>query len=140
MSAALYTFLTCASLKAELDTNKGSCFTTDVGEAVGEPKYNGMHLADKCCASCQPGCAACIAKGNPRSFCGTIGACHQSSTCALPKKCTQCMAKNTKADCQSFGVDCTETCASTSSATHRRAQSGASAAVQVSAGEQSSEH
>ena len=126
---------TCVSLKAELDATNGSCYTTDVGEAVGEPKYNGMHLAEKCCASCQPGCAACIASGNARSFCDTIHACHASSTCTLPKDCISCMAQNTKAKCESFGLGCTETCAP--STMHRRAQGGAAAAVQVQAGESS---
>ena len=43
-----------------------------------------------------------------------------------------------EAKCESYGIDCTETCVPTGSTAHRRVQGGtAAAAVQVQAGESS---
>ena len=121
-------FPTCPTLKTQLDAVHGSCFTADMGELTNVTAYRGMHLADKCCASCQPGCAKCIAGGHTRAFCTTIHVC-QATTCVLGKDCTACMTQTTQAACSSYGVDCS--CPGQQSS-RRRAQS--SAAVQVQAG------
>ena len=131
-------FASCGKLKAQLDASNGSCYTTDVGEATSNPAYDGLHLADKCCGTCQPGCSRCLAAGHSRSFCDSILVCHASATCSLPKICTTCLVRATKAECESYGVDCTETCSAAPSGSRRRAQGGAAAAVQVQAGGQSS--
>ena len=128
-------YTTCSNLKAQLDANHGSCFTTDMGDMTGVAAYNGVHLADRCCASCQPKCVACLKDGNTHTFCITIGSCDANLGCSLSKKCTACMAQRSKAQCESYGVDCNCISPSTS---RRRAQSGASA-MQVKASTHASE-
>ena len=128
----------CPLLKQQLDAGvNGSCFTSDFGELTGVPAYSGVHLNDQCCASCQPGCAKCLDDGHAPSLCTQIQACVGSS-CAhptLPANCVACMgASSSKAQCESYGVSCTEDCADVAAASptaHRRAQAGAAAAVQV---------
>ena len=71
------------------------------------------------------------------SFYDTIHVCRGRSMCSLPKDSTACTTKTTVAACQSFGIDCTETCVHAKSTDHRRAQGGAAAAMQVQAGESS---
>ena len=128
--------------EAQLDAINGSCFTTDVGEAMGVAAYNGKHLVDECCATCnaatlEPHCAKCLADGHSRTACAAIGVCN-----CYPQACRDCLRAAdagklfTLSECMSYGFDCTEDCSAT--AHHRRTQSGTSAAVQVKAGKQSS--
>ena len=127
---------TCPKLKAQLDQRNGSCATTDVGWVTGLPQFNGLHLQDKCCASCTDYCALCM-KDNTRLECKAIGVC---SNCTYGAACMRCMtiaAKFTAAKCASYGIDCTEHCSSTGFGRRRRVQS-ASAGAQVSASVESS--
>ena len=106
--------------------------STDFGEITGVAAYNGMHLVDECCASCQPKCATCLEDGNTRTFCTMIGSCH--TECTRSSQCVTCMAKRTEAQCESYGLHCA--CPTAPSSSRRRAQ-GISAAVQVHANPQS---
>ena len=130
-------FPTCPKLKAQLDRVNGSCSHTDVGQATGIAAYNGMHLVDQCCASCQlDHCAKCIADGNSRGDCAAIGVCK----CSLSAACLRCMSFNdrfTRAKCASYGINCTERNCSQVPSARRRAQAGA-AAAQVAASPHSS--
>ena len=129
---------TCPKLKRQLDAINGSCLTTDFGGATGIAAYNGMHLADQCCASCKPSqsshCDQCIADGHTHELCVAIGVCGR---CSYPAACARCIAADSRltiTQCRSYGLDCTLGCAP-AGAGRRRAQSGAAggAAAQVSA-------
>ena len=99
---------------------------------TGVPQFNGMHLNDQCCASCQPHCASCLSDGHDRGFCTKIGACRASVFCTLPTKCTVCMTQSTVAQCKSYGIDCKETCTESNVApAHRRLQAAGTGAVAV---------
>ena len=133
----------CPHLKARLDTLHASCFNTDLGSLLGNSTYNGMHLVDQCCASCHATlsipatdgyCAMCLARGHTQTRCTLMGVCH----CTYSAQCLQCTGHTddvTAQECESYGIDCSSNCTNTTRASvkHRRAQGGATAAVQVQA-------
>ena len=119
---------TCPSLKKQLDDHGESCFTADLGDVTGDVSVSGKHLVDECCASCGGNgggghCTQCVAAGHTKDECMAAGVCK----CSFPAACRRCISVNsetfTKAQCASFGIDCTENCTQ-GSATRRALQGG----------------
>ena len=99
---------------------------------TGDASLRGKHLVDECCASCgghEAGghCAQCMAHGHTKATCTAAGVCQ----CDYPAPCVRCMVADgktpfTKAECESYGVDCSEDCTTTHGIATRRALQGGS--------------